>query len=52
MGGTYLNSIDFPKKLVKIIKNYKIHSKNAKDGKKYLTNKIHNSFKLISEGNN
>ena len=48
---TFKNPLDFPKKLVKMIKNYEIYSNNAKSGKKYLINKIHNSFKFISEGN-
>ena len=48
---TFKNSLDFPKKMVKMIKNYKMYSKNTKGGKKYLINKIHNSFKFISEGN-
>jgi len=47
---TFKNSLDFPKKMVKMIKNYKMYSKNTKGGKKYLINKIHNSFKFISEG--
>ena len=48
---TFKNSLDFPAKIVKMIKNYEIYSNNAKSGKKYLINKIHNSFKFISEGN-
>ena len=46
---TFKNPLDFPKKLVKMIKHYKMYSNNAKSGKKYLINKIHNSFKFISE---
>ena len=37
--------------MVKMIKNYKMHSKSAEDGKKYLINKIHNSLKFISKKN-
>ena len=46
---TSKNFIDFPKKMVKMIKNYKMYSKNTEDGKKYLINKIHNLLKFISE---
>jgi len=41
---------DFHLAVVKIIKNYKYYVKNSKAAKKYLINKINNSFKFISEG--
>ena len=47
---TFKNAVDFPEKMIKIIKNYKIYSKNSRSAKKYLIKKIHNSFKFISEG--
>ena len=47
---TFKNALDFPEKMIKIIKNYKIYSKNSRGAKKYLIKKIHNSFKFISEG--
>ena len=40
---------DFSLAVVKIIKNYKYYVNNSKDAKKYLINKINNSFKFISE---
>ena len=41
---------DFSLAVVKIIKNYDYYVKNSKTAKKYLVNKINNSFKFISEG--
>ncbi len=41
---------DFHLAVVKIIKNYEYYVKNSKAAKKYLINKINNSFKFISEG--
>ena len=41
---------DFSLAVVKIIKNYKYYVNNSKAAKKYLINKINNSFKFISEG--
>ena len=41
---------EFSLAVVKIIKNYKYYVNNSKAAKKYLINKINNSFKFISEG--
>ena len=41
---------DFSLAVVKIIKNYDYYVKNSKTAKKYLVNKINNSFKFLSEG--
>jgi len=41
---------DFSLAVVKIIKNYEYYVKNSKTAKKYLINKINNSFKFLSEG--
>jgi len=42
---------DFSLAVVKIIKNYDYYVKNSQIAKKYLINKINNSFKFLSQGN-
>ena len=41
---------DFSLAVVKIVKNYDYYVKNSQTAKKYLINKINNSFKFLSEG--
>jgi len=41
---------DFSLAVVKIVKNYEYYVKNSKTAKKYLINKINNSFKFLLEG--
>ena len=42
---------DFSLAVIKIIKNYDYYVKNSQIAKKYLINKINNSFKFLSDGN-
>jgi glycosyltransferase involved in cell wall biosynthesis len=41
---------EYSSAIIKISKNYEYYVKNSKAAKKYLINKINNSFKFISEG--
>ena len=45
------NNEDFSLVTIDIIKNYKNYVKNSQTAKKYLKEKINNSFKFISNGN-
>jgi len=42
---------DFPLAVIKIVKNYQEYVKNSRTAKKYLKDKINDSFKFISQGN-
>ena len=46
---TFKNALDFPEATVKLIKTYQNYSKNRQTARKYLINKINNSFKYILE---